>query len=104
MIDRTTLLIRERAEHHRREHERRYARRNRLHRLDGLLNQLELLNLRDETAAPSGVAREVYRMAREDHHPLLRRPLRAVSITQWMDTLYDLQDSLLFSSEEDSLN
>jgi hypothetical protein len=42
----------------------------------------------------------VFGLAHEDDHSLLRRPLRAVTIAQWLDTLCDLQDPLLLGSEE----
>jgi hypothetical protein len=59
-----------------------------------------LLNLREAVDAPRALARRVFALAHEDDHPLLRRPLRAVTIAQWLDTLYDLQDPLLLGSEE----
>lgn len=99
MIDRTILLIDRLAEYHEREKERRHARRNHLHRIDGLLNRFELLNLREVDTTPRALARQAFGLAHEDDHPLLRRPLRGVTIAQWMDTLYDLQDPLLFGSE-----
>lgn len=100
MIDRTILLIDRLSEYHEREHVRRYARRNRLRRLDGLLEQFEELNLRDVEEAPRSLAHRVYGLAYEDYHPLLCQPLGAISIAQWMETLFDLQDPLLFYSED----
>lgn len=100
MIDKTALLIDRLAEYQHREHERRYARRNRLRRLDGLLDRFELLNMRDVTVPSRALAYEVYRLVYEDGHQLLLHPLRDLTITQWQDTLYDLQDPLLIYTPE----
>jgi hypothetical protein len=100
MIDRTTLLIDQLAEYHHREHERRYARRNRLRFLDALLNQFEELNINEVTVPSRRLAHTVYRLAGEDEHPLLTHPLQELTISQWQDTLYDLQDPLLLYTPE----
>lgn len=99
MIDRTVMQIELLDERHRREHERRYARHNRLRYIDRLLNELELLNLADTAEIPIGLSGRVARLVIEEEHPLARRPHADVPIAEWMDALYDLQDPLMLSGE-----
>jgi hypothetical protein len=99
MIDRTTLQIDRLDEHHRHEHLRRYARRNRLRYIDRLLGEFELLNLAGRAEVPGALSGRVARLATEQEHPLVRRPHRDVPIAEWMDALYDLQDPLMLAVE-----
>ena len=39
--------------------------------------------------------------AERRYHPIVRRPLREVPIADWMDALYDLQDTLMLTVEDD---
>jgi hypothetical protein len=101
MIDRTVLQIERLNEHHEREREHRYARRNRIRYIDELLNEFELLNLADEPDVPRELTGKAYQLVAEEEHPILRRPLREVPIADWMDALYDLQDTLMLTVEDD---
>ena len=101
MIDRTVLQIERLNEHHEREREHRYARRNRIRYIDELLNEFELLNLADEPDVPKELTGKVFQLVAEEEHPIVRRPLRDVPIADWMDALYDLQDTLMLTIEDD---
>jgi hypothetical protein len=100
MIDRTSLQIQRLDEHHEREREQRYARRNRLRYIDDLLDRFEALNLADIADAPSALTGRVARLATEQEHPLARRPHRGVPIAEWMDALYELQERLLPTEDD----
>lgn len=101
MIEETCLEIGELAERHEVERERRYARRNKIRFIDELLNEFELLNLADEGEIPRELTGRAYRFVEEEEHPISRRPLREIRITEWMDALYDVQDTLMLSIEDD---
>ena len=100
MIDRTVLQIERLNEHHEREREHRYARRNRIRYIDELLNEFELLNLADEPDVPKELTGKVYQLVAEEEHPIVRRAIRDVPIADWMDALYDLQDPLMLGSDD----
>ena len=60
----------------------------------------------DETASnrPSAVFEltgRAWRFVEEEEHPISRRPLQEIRITEWMDALYDVQDTLMLSVEDD---
>lgn len=99
MIERTALLVDQLDQENAQELEKRYARQTRLRLLDSLLDRFEALNLHDAQAAPP-LTREVYALAREDHHPLLHRPLDTMSNADWMDVVYDLQDPWLLPADD----
>jgi hypothetical protein len=101
VIERTVLLVDRLDADEERELERRHARRNRLRLLDELLDRFEQLNLREATSTPRRLARRTYGLVQQEHHPLLRRPLHQITIADWMDALYDLQDPLLLGGEDD---
>ena len=75
----------------------RYARRNRIRQMDKLLDELEMLNIAEETQLPTDLAFRVQRLATEMDHPLAGRPLEDLSIAESMDALYDLQDGLMLT-------
>ena len=39
-------------------------------------------------------------MIGSEEHPLSTRPADQVAIAEWMDALFDVQDSLMFGAEE----
>lgn len=79
----------------------RYARRNRLHEIDELLNQFEMLNLADEARVPDELRRRMVLLVRAQAHPLAERPPEEIGIAEWMEALYDLQDGLMVRFEDD---
>ncbi|MFN2569225.1 MAG: hypothetical protein ABR564_06455 [Candidatus Dormibacteria bacterium] len=83
------------------EHEERYARREKIRRIDELINEFELLNLAEEPLVPAELTAQVTMLLRRENHEISRRPLEAVSILDWMDALYDVQDSLMIEVEDD---
>ena len=77
------------------------ARRKRLHIIDDLIEEFEKLNLADEREVPVELSGRVLALMRSEPHPVAMRQGEKVAIAEWMDALYDLQDALMFGTEED---
>ncbi len=99
MIEETSVQISELRERWQLERERRYARRNRIRYIDRLLDELEMLNIAEETQMAPDLAMRVQRLAAEMDHPLSRRAPEDVKIAEAMDALYDIQDGLMLTLE-----
>jgi hypothetical protein len=99
MIEQTSVQISALRERWHAERELRYARRNRIRHIDKLLDELEMLNIAEETQLPTDLALRVQRLAGEMDHPLANRGLEDFSIPESMDALYDLQDGLMLTLE-----
>jgi len=79
----------------------RYARRNKIRYIDRLLNELEQLNIADEAEIPGELRGLCKEFVDGEAHPLAQRAAAEVPIAEWMDALYDVQDSLMFAMEDD---
>jgi len=99
MIEQTSVQISAQRERWQAERELRYARRDRIRHIDRLLDELEMLNIAEETQLPTDLAFRVQRLAAEMDHPLGNRALEDISIGESMDALYDLQDGLMLTLE-----
>src|SRR5438105_14510767 len=99
MIEETSVQISSLRERWQAERELRYARRNRIRHIDRLLDELEMLNIAEETQLPSELALRVQRLAGEMDHPLGIRAPEDLTIAESMDALYDLQDGLMLTLE-----
>ena len=97
MIEQTSVQISALRERWHAERELRYARRNRIRQMDKLLDELEMLNIAEETQLPTDLAVRVQRLAAEEDHPLGNRPLEDLTIPESMDAMYDLQDRLMLT-------
>ena len=97
MIEQTSVQISTLRERWQAERELRNARRNRIRQMDRLLDELEMLNIAEETQLPTELALRVQRLAAEMDHPLASRGFEDVSIADSMDALYDLQDGLMLT-------
>ena len=78
----------------------RYARRRRIRALDRLIDEFELLNLADEVDVPGELRLRATRVIAGAAHPLVNRPVHEIPIGEWMDALYDLQDTLMLPGED----
>lgn len=96
-IEQTSVQISTLRERWHAERELRYARRNRIRHMDKLLDELEMLNIAEETQLPTDLAVRVQRLAAEMDHPLANRPVEDLAIADAMDALYDLQDGLMLT-------
>ena len=101
MIEETCLEITQLYERWQSEKEQRYARRNKIRYIDQMLNEFELLNLAEEPVVPVELMGRVKRFVDLEEHPICRRPLREVLIADWMEALYDIQDGLMLTVEDD---
>jgi hypothetical protein len=101
MIQETSVEISALEKHWMAEKRARAARRDRIHAIDGLIEELEKLNLADESEVPVELRGRAYRVVFEERHPLAQRESDHVAIAEWMDALYDVQDTLMFSTEDD---
>jgi len=85
----------------RRSREAKYGRRNKIRYIDRLLNELEMLNLADESRVPERLAMELGRLLTESEVVQLAKQPRVESVNEAMDVLYELQDSLMFNEPEE---
>jgi len=97
MIQETSVEISALRERWHLEREQRYARRNRIRYIDKLLNELEMLNIAEETQMASELALRVRDLAAEMEHPLGGRPPEDLVIAESMEALYELQDRLMLT-------
>ena len=81
--------------------EQRYARRNKIRFIDELLNDFEELNLAEEMEVPQNLKVQVGSLVKEEAHPLRMRDFQEVSVGEWMEALYDIQDTLMFTPESE---
>src|SRR3989442_15678511 len=99
MIEQTSVQISAQRERWQAERELRYARRNRIRHIDRLLDELEMLNIAEETQLPTDLAFRVQRLPAEMDPPLGIRAFEDISIREYMDSLSDLHDGLMISLE-----
>ena len=100
MIQETSAEIEELEQRWDRVRRARDARRQRLRTIDELINEFEKLNLAEEREVPTELRGRVLALVGSDGQQLSRRATEGVAISEWMDALYDVQDSLMFGSEE----
>jgi hypothetical protein len=101
MIEEACVAIEDIEERERRAREIKYGRRNRIRYIDRLLNELEMLNLADETQVPERLATELGRLMADSAVVALVQQARPESVTEAMDVLYEIQDSLMFNEQAD---
>ena len=99
MIEEACVAIEDIEERERRAREIKYGRRNRIRYIDRLLNELEMLNLADETQVPERLATELGRLMADSAVVALVQQARPESVTEAMDVLYEIQDSLMFNEQ-----
>ena len=101
MIQEACAMIERDEARERRSREAKYGRRNKIRYIDRLLNELEMLNLADETRVPERLAMELGRLLSESEVVQVASQPRLESVNEAMDVLYELQDSLMFNDPED---
>ena len=100
VIQETCLEIGELEQHWVARRETQNARRRRIRFIDELIEEFEKLNLADEQQVPGELRERVRALIGSEEHPLSTRPAVQVAIAEWMDALFDVQDSLMFGAEE----
>jgi hypothetical protein len=101
MIEEACAMIERVEERERRSREVKYGRRNRIRYIDRLLNELEMLNLAEESRVPERLAVELDRVMTETTAVATARQPRPESINEAMDVLYEIQDSLMFNESDE---
>ncbi len=101
MIQETCTRIEELADYWTSELRGRHARRNKIRDIDDMLNQFEMLNLADEQAIPIELRHRVASFISAEEHPLCQRSAADVTIPDWMEALYDVQDGLMIRFPDD---
>jgi hypothetical protein len=101
MIEETCLEIDQLQERWQVEREHRYARRNKIRNIDELLNEFEMLNLAEEPQIPMELTGRAQTFLWSESHPVAHRSPREVPVADWMEALYDVQDSLMLTIEDD---
>lgn len=101
MIEEACVAIEHVEQRERRAREIKYGRRNKIRYIDKLLNELEMLNLADQTAVPERLAIELERLMAESAVVELVEQHRPESVAQAMDVLYEIQDSLMINEADD---
>lgn len=100
MINETSLEIGDLYKRWQVELESRHARRNKVHYIDQLLNELELLNLAEATTMPEILRAQVKELLDTSAHNSISKSARDLTIARCMEALYDIQDTLLLGGEE----
>jgi hypothetical protein len=77
------------------------ARRRKIHEIDELIEEFERLNLADEVEIPVELTGRAGRLVVAEAHPVAQRLPEALSVSEWMDALYDVQDTLMIPMEDD---
>jgi hypothetical protein len=101
MIQEACAMIERVEARERRSREAKYGRRNRIRYIDRLLNELEMLNLADETRVPERLAMELDRLLAETQPMERARQPRPDSVNEAMDVLYEIQDSLMYNEGDE---
>jgi hypothetical protein len=84
------------------ERDARYARRNKIRAIDRLIDEFEMLNLADEVDVPHELRHRATRVIAGAAHPLASRPVQEIPIADWMEALYELQNTLMLPGEDDA--
>jgi hypothetical protein len=100
MIHETSLEIGDLYKRWQVELESRHARRNKVHYIDQLLNELELLNLAEATTLPDPLRAQVQELLDTFEHNSYSKSGQDLTIARSMEALYDIQDTLLLGGEE----
>lgn len=78
----------------------RYARRRKIQFIDEIINEFEMLNLAEEDSPPLELIGRAHKVVRKEAHPISERPFHEVPIAEWMEALYDVQDTLMLPLDE----
>jgi hypothetical protein len=83
------------------EREARDARRRRIHEIDDLIEEFERLNLADEAEIPVELRGRAAQLLTTGPPDARDDAGDSLTIAEWMDALYDVQDTLMVPMEDD---
>ena len=98
MIKQASRAIEHMTARERRIQRAKYARRNKMHYIDKLLNELEMLNLAEQVEIPGALVVAVDQLLEDSE---VETELRPNTVVTAMDLLYEIQDSLMYNQIED---
>ncbi len=102
MIKQASRAIEHMTARERRVQRAKYARRNKMHYIDKLLNELEMLNLADQRLMPPVLSVAINKVIEESPEvTVLAQAKSSGSVMEAMDALYEIQDSLMYNQIED---
>ncbi len=101
MIEEACAMIERVEARERRSREVKYGRRNKIRYIDRLLNELEMLNLAEQSMVPERLAMELDRLLAETRAVEPAHQPRPESVNEAMDVLYEIQDSLMFNESDE---
>ena len=78
-----------------------YARRNKLHYIDKVLNELEILNLADQRRMPPMLLVAINKVIDESPEAIVLAKVKPASVMEAKDALYEIQDSPMYNQIED---
>jgi hypothetical protein len=101
MIKQASRAIEHMTAKERRVQRAKYARRNKMHLIDKLLNELEMLNLADQRQMPPVLSVAINKVIEESPEVTVLATAKPASVMEAMDALYEIQDSLMYNQIED---
>jgi hypothetical protein len=101
MIKQASRAIENMTARERRVQRAKYARRNKMHLIDKLLNELEMLNLADQRQMPPVLSVAINKVIEESPEVTVLAQAKPASVMEAMDALYEIQDSLMYNQIED---
>ena len=101
MIKQASRAIEHMTARERRIQRAKYARRNKMHYIDKLLNELEMLNLADQRQMPPVLSVAINKVIEESPEVTVLAQAKPASVMEAMDALYEIQDSLMYNQIED---
>jgi hypothetical protein len=101
MIKQASRAIEHMTARERRIQRAKYARRNKMHYIDKLLNELEMLNLADQRQMPPVLSVAINKVIEESPEVTVLAQTKPASVMEAMDALYEIQDSLMYNQIED---
>gem|GEM_PF-1056246 len=101
MIKQASRAIEHMTARERRVQRAKYARRNKMHYIDKLLNELEMLNLADQRQMPPVLSVAINKVIEESPEVTVLAQTKPASVMEAMDALYEIQDSLMYNQIED---
>src|SRR5262249_21308426 len=101
MIKQASRAIEHMTARERRIQRAKYARRNKMHYIDKLLNELEMLNLADQRQMPPVLSVAINKVIEDSPEVTVLAQAKPASVMEAMDALYEIQDSLMYNQIED---
>jgi hypothetical protein len=100
VIEEACLAIEQISAQERSAREQKYARRRKMNYIDGLLNELEMLNLADRVALPEPLEGAVGKLLEDIPERRSAQTPKVETVVGAMDVLYEVQDALMVNHSD----